>query len=119
MVSSPIDHSVQGPSILIIFWHVYGRTGRRLQWLKTRLDVTQWEEEVEILNSEMRRVFQFNCTLHTTWIKLANANPSKAGFEEYAKQAANVYAMRASECERRFALAKEHGCNLPPACYTV
>jgi len=92
--------------------------GRRLQWMKTRLDVTQWEEEVEILLSEMRRVYTYNCTMHATWTKLGSANMAKTGYMEYALQAADVYAKRAAACKAMFMCATPHGLDLPQIHYS-
>jgi len=69
----------------------------RVQYFRAKLDRTQWREEVEILESEMSRIFKWFARLCHTWQLLAAKSTSDA-FSAYAHQTADVYARRAVQC---------------------
>jgi len=69
-----------------------------VEYFRTKLDLAQWKEEIEILQCEIERTFTWFSLLSHTWNCIAREATSP-GYAEYAYQAADIYARRALQCK--------------------
>ena len=68
--------------------------------------MTQWKEEVEILEEELKRTEVFFAKVSENWKTLAAQEVSrKRGYTEYALQKADMNARRSSEAKFKLAAA--------------
>lgn len=89
----------------------------RAEWAINRARVRRWEEEVEILLTEMSRGVAFFEYSAESWRKRIGTRPEmradiQSGLNAYAYQKSLMYSLLALSCKKRWRLALRE-CGLP------
>ncbi|KAA1479641.1 hypothetical protein DENSPDRAFT_862064 [Dentipellis sp. KUC8613] len=77
-------------------WRTVEKHSMRVTYAKSRARVRRWEEEIQLLTEEMRRVLMFFGWKSQWWASLANARPDaaadiKSGLQGYAVRQSQMY----------------------------
>lgn len=79
--------------------------GNKVEWFRAKLDLKQWNEEVEILNEELTRSAKWFEKMGENW-RILGARKLNRGASEYTYQKAHMYVRRAKEARVLHDLAK-------------
>lgn len=86
----------------------------RVEWFRARHEMTQWKEEIEILDAELQRTAAWFATMSDLWKTLADSDISpKLGYSPYAYQKSDMHARRSAEAKNLHNWAKTAEIKLP------
>lgn len=87
----------------------------RVQWFRARADMERWQEEVEILEEELRRMVRGCQRMDEVWTVMAN-QCEKTGYKAYALQKASMFKCMGDEANNKL---RDAGGKWPPPGVTV
>ncbi|KAH9836221.1 uncharacterized protein C8Q71DRAFT_708478 [Rhodofomes roseus] len=80
--------------------------GLRIEWCKSRARANRWDEEVDLLREEMRRVVRYHSWKARQWLDNADARPTLAA---NAREGLSAYAHRQAEIRTTMRSVCAHG----------
>ncbi|TFY52492.1 hypothetical protein EVJ58_g9986, partial [Rhodofomes roseus] len=77
----------------------------RIEWCKTRARAKRWQEDIELVREEMRRVLAYHKYKADEWESKANVRPAlpddyREGVSAYAHRQADIRTTMQSICEK-------------------
>ena len=77
-----------------------------MRWFRAKADYERWEEEVLLLQEELKRTHRTFRFLSDAWINSISRDKCKRGYSEYAHERASMYTRMANECHAAMVLAQ-------------